>query len=413
MPSGTPATGAERDTLTNERGDFVFASLAPGDYTVIVSADGFKRTEKTDVQLSASEVLSTGKLRLEVGSLAESITVKAEGAAVQTVSAERSGTVTNSQVENLLIRSRTVMALLQLMPGVVDQSDQDSIGRDWNINVNGNRRNTSAVSLDGMAMNAIGNNNNALVGVSQDAVAEVKILSSNYQAEFGRMSGANIQIVTKCGTQSFHGLGSYFKRHEQFNANNFFNNRLGQVKPRYRYNTWTYNVGGPIYIPKHFNTKKEKLFFFFNQEYWPLRVSQPLAQLTVPTELERAGDFSQSLDLNNRQIVDPRSGQQPPAVPRQRDPRQPPRSQRPGAARHVLPCPTSSTAAFRAGRYNYVFNSENRTPQRTETLKLDYNINSSNFCRVQLHGLLGRAGRRHRNRLFRLHQLAADEQEVQ
>ena len=102
-----------------------------------------------------------------------------------------------------------------------------------------------------------------------DAVAEVKILLGNYSAEYGRLSGANVQLVTKSGTKDFHGLFSYFKRHEEFNANNFFNNRLGVAKPRYRFNTWNYNIGGPIYIPGKFNKNHDKLFFFWSQEFWP------------------------------------------------------------------------------------------------------------------------------------------------
>ena len=208
-------------------------------------------------------------------------------------------------------------------------------------------------------------------------MAEVSVLLSNYQAEYGRMSGANITLVTKSGTQDFHGLASYFKRHEQFNANDFFNNRLGQPKPRYRFNTWNYNVGGPVYIPGKFNRNREKLFFFFSQEYWPLRTSQPLGQLTVPTELERAGDFSQSVDLNNRMIAvnDPTTGK---AFPGNRVPasRIDPNGQ---ALLKFLPLPNFFDRSLSAGRYNYVFQTENNTPQRMETLKLDYNIDSRNM----------------------------------
>ena len=89
-------------------------------------------------------------------------------------------------------------------------------------------------------------------------------------------------------------MGSYFRRNEQWNANDFFNNRLGMPRPRYRYHTYNYNVGGPLYIPGKFNRNRDKLFFFWSQEYWPLKVPIPVAQRTVPTELERSGDFSQS-----------------------------------------------------------------------------------------------------------------------
>lgn len=371
------ATGVLRQTRTNELGDFFFGSVTPGTYTLAVTQQGFKRLEKTNIVVSSLETVSLGILSLEVGQVTESVTVSAAVAQVQTASAERSGTITSSQVDNVLIRGRNVMSLLQLLPGVVDSGQPESISRDWNINVNGNRRNTSSVSLDGMALNAIGNNFNATVSVSQDAVAEVKILLSNYQAEFGRMSGANIQIVTKSGTKDFRGLASYFKRHEQFNANNFFNNMLGQPRPRYRYNTWNYNVGGPVTIPGVFNRNREKLFFFWSQEFWPIRVNRPIAQLTVPTALERQGNFSQSIDLNNRLIVvrDP--------VTRNPFPGNiiPASQQNPNgiALLNVFPEPNFFDRTISAGRYNYVFIAENETPQRTETLKLDYNLNANNL----------------------------------
>jgi outer membrane receptor protein involved in Fe transport len=362
------ATGAQRRAATNERGDFVFSSLQPGEYAVSVAMTGFKTLEKRAVMLSAAETLSVGELALEVGAVAETVTVTAQGASVQVASSERSGVVTSSQVENLLIKGRNVTSLLSTLPGVVDLADADSPDRNFNIYVQGNRRNTNGFMLDGMALNAIGNNFNVLVGVSQDAVAEVKILLTNYQAEHGRMSGASVQIVTKSGTREFHGLGSYFKRHEQFNANNFFNNRLGVGKPRYRFNTWNYNVGGPI--------RRDRLFFFFSQEYWPLKISRPVGQLTVPSELERAGDFSQSVDLNNRVIAvrDPASNQNF-AGNRVPASRLDPNGQ---ALLKFFPAPNFFDRAISAGRYNYVFQTDNNVPQRTETLKLDYHINSNN-----------------------------------
>lgn len=372
-----PATGAARKLTTNERGGFVFSNLQPGEYDLVVSASGFKSVERKGVRLTASEILALGDIVLEVGAVNERITVTARGAVVQTASAERSGVVTGEQVENLLIKGRNVTTLLSLLPGVVDLADADSPDRNFNIYVQGNRRNTNAFMLDGMSLNAIGNNFNVLVGVSQDAVAEVKILLSNYQAEYGRMSGANVQIVTKSGTREFHGLGSYFKRHEQFNASNFFNNRLGLPKSSYRFNTWNYNIGGPVMIPGKFNTKREKLFFFFSQEYWPLRVSQPVGQLTVPTELERSGDFSQSLDLNNRLITvrDPTTNQNFPGnrIPASRiDPNG-------QALLKFFPAPNFLDRNISAGRYNYVFQTDNNTPQRTETLKIDHHVNSNNL----------------------------------
>ena len=131
------STGADRQALTNDRGDFAFTALAAGQYNLSVTMDGFKTFQRNGVMLPMGERLSVGDLALEVGSLTDKITVTAEGAIVQTVSGERSGLVTSGQIDNLLIRGRNVMSLLGLMPGVVDEADSDALTRNWTMNVNG------------------------------------------------------------------------------------------------------------------------------------------------------------------------------------------------------------------------------------------------------------------------------------
>ena len=371
------ATGARRETATDERGDFTFGGVQPGEYVIAISVSGFKKLEKSRIMLAANEVLPVGKLALEVGAVAETVTVKSQGVAVQTASAERAGSVTGSQLENLMIRGRNPMSLLQLLPGVVDlQAREEKIDRNFDIYVQGNRRETNSVTIDGMVVNPMGNNFNTVVVLGQDAVAEMRVLLTNYQAEYGRSSGATVNVISKSGSKEFHGLASYFKRNERLNANNFFNNRLGAKKPRYRYDTWNYNVGGPIFVPGRFNKDRDKLFFFWSQEFWPLKVPTALGQLTVPTALERAGDFSQSLDLNGRLITvsDPSVRRPFPnnVIPASRlDPS--------GVALlKVFPAPNFTDRAVSAGRYNYLTQSENRIPNRMENLRLDYNLNARN-----------------------------------
>ena len=362
-------TGATRQAQSNERGDFVFGTLPAGEYNLAVESPGFKILTQEGINLTAAERLAVGRLVLEVGAVTESVTVEATGAVVQTVSAERSGTITSTQVDQIAIKGRNVMLLLQLLPGVVNNSDPNNINRGWNINVNGNRRNTTSVSLDGMASNAIGNNNNMMMMVSQDAISEVKVLLSNYQAEYGRMSGANVHLITKSGTQDFHGGFSYYKRHEQFNANTFFNNRTGRPKALHRFNTFNYNVGGPIFIPGKFNTGKDKLFFFWSQEFWPLKTGTGLQRITTPTPLEKGGDFSQSFDQGGNLITisDPFNGDQPfpgNVIPSDRlDPSG-------TALLKVFPDPNFEDPS---GNFNYVFQGQNDTPKRTSTLKIDFN----------------------------------------
>ena len=371
------ATGAERKAETSELGRFVFSSVQPGAYTLSIEAEGFKRLELSNINLTAAETLPLGNIALEVGVVTESVQVTSQGIMVQTQTAERAGVLTGSQVENLAIRGRNVLSLLSLLPGVVSVSEPEALDHGWNINVLGNRRNTTNVSLDGATLNAYGNQFNTVVNVSMDAVAEVKVLMSNYQAEYGRLSGANVHMVAKSGTRDFHGLFSYWKRHEQFNANEFFNNRLGRDKPRYRYNTWNYNIGGPVYIPGKFNTNKDKLFFFWSQEFWPLTTTSAITTRTMPTALERIGDFSQSVDVNNKLVVvkDPTTGQPFPGnvVPSAR-------INRSGQALlNAFPEPNFFDRSVSKGNYNYVFQSEQDSPKRTETLKLDSNLTSNDI----------------------------------
>ena len=370
-------TGAERLGTSNELGAFTFPSVVAGEFNVFISAPGFRSAERKGVNLSATETLSLGEFKLEVGATSDSVTVTVQGASVQTASSERSGTITTAQVENLAVRGRNVPSLAKLLPGVVMTGESDQVDISNNIRALGGRSSTNNMSLDGVPMNDIGNNNGYSVYVSMDAVSEVKILLGNYSAEYGRLSGANVQIVTKSGTKDFHGLGSYFKRHEQFNANNFFNNRLGAAIPRYRFNTYNYSIGGPAYIPGLFNKSKDKLFFFWSQEFWPIKTSGGLNTITMPTALERSGDFSQAVDLNGARIniKDPTSGLQFPnnVVPASRI------DASGQALLKVFPLPNFFDTTISARRYNYVFQEDTANPKRTQTLRMDYNLNPKNM----------------------------------
>ncbi len=376
------ATASKRSIRSSAAGDFAFESMSPGEYHLRVQLDGFKTAEVKGVMLSASERLTTGRIVLAIGAVTESITVNESPAAVQTASSERSASVTSSQIEDLVVRGRSLTSLLQLLPGVVDSDEGtaespaavDGTSR-TNLNVLGNRANANTFILDGITLNVTGGAANLAMPVSMDRIAEVKLLLSNYQAEYGRLAGANIQVVSKSGAQKFHGGGAYFKRHEQFNANNFFNNMLNQPKPRYRFNTWTYNIGGPIYIPGVLNKNRDKLFFFWSQEFWPGSSTQALQYSTTPSALERAGDFSKSVDVNGTayKIVDPTTRQPYPnnVIPAGRiDPNG-------QALLKIFPLPNFLDTTISRRNYNYITQWESHNPYQLLALKLDYNISQS------------------------------------
>jgi hypothetical protein len=368
------ATRAQREMSTDLRGDFVFGALPPGEYALTVKHAGFKTVERSGIMLPASETLSVGPLALPLGDVSEKLTVEAQGTAVQVASSERAGVVTAKQVENIPIRGRNVASLVQLLPGVVLLSEPDALSRTFSFVAQGNNTQFNAIALDGALLSQ---QDVQTPTVSQDAIAEVKVLLTNYQAEYGRLAGANVQLVSKSGTQQFHGAASFYKRHEQWNANDFFNNRLGRSISRYRYNTWNYNLGGPVYVPNRVNRNRDKLFFFWSQEHWPLKTSDAVAQRTVPTDLERGGDFSQSRDVSGALIpvTDPTTKQVFPGnkIPLGR------LDSNGIALLSVFPKPNFTDTNISKGNYNYLFQASAVNPLTTQTLKLDYNLNPSNL----------------------------------
>jgi hypothetical protein len=193
---------------------------------------------------------------------------------------------------------------------------------------------------------------------------------SNYQAEYGRNGGALINIVTKSGTREFHGSGYWYKRHEMFNANDFFSNRNGVAKALYRYNTLGASLGGPLYVPKTFNRNKSKLFFFYSFENWSSHTPRPLSQVTVPTQLERRGDFSQTLDLNGQMIPikDPFNG-----LPFSGNVIPASRLDKNGQALlNIFPLPNALDRGITKGNYNYNFLQSFNVPKHNHLGKMDF-----------------------------------------
>jgi len=367
------ATGAERSAATTELGAYAFGSVQPGSYTIVVEHAGFKTYRRTSMVLTANERLPVD-IRLDMGATAETIQVEAQGATVQTASAERSGIVTATQLSSLMLKGRDFMGLLKLLPGVVDTNQRDSPTNNslTGLNMQGGRGGTYNLTLDGIANQDSGSGTGPYFEPSMDSIAEVKVLLTNYQAEYGRNSGGSINVVLKSGTKDFHGSAYYFKRNEALNANNFFNNLSSQPRARYRYDLFGYTVGGPVYIPGRFNKNKDKLFFFFSQEIQPLRVPVGIGFLTVPTAPQRQGDFSQTFESNGAliPIKDPTTGQRFPGnvIPKSRiDPNG-------QAILNLFPAPNITSPTL---QFNYVYESTVNRPRHVEMLRVDYVINPS------------------------------------
>lgn len=308
------ATGDMRKTKTDSAGNFVFLALQPGTFTVSVEAPSFKRFDKKDLKLTASARLAAGDLQLQLGHVSETVSVTAEATPVQTESAERSAELDSKELSTLMSVGRDPLSLLRVLPGIVgagDSNGRDDDGDGLGGNqlgtsgpgvIAGVRSSSNAVSIDGVSGNPRGDGNKLDTPLNMDAVAEVKVVLNSYQAEYGQSAGGIVNLVTKSGTRDFHGSAYYYGRNEALNANDFFNNHDGIPRPSYRFNTYGFTVGGPAYIPKVFNKKKDKLFFFFSTERWPTKTGDDPQEFMMPTAAELTGDFSHTYDTNGQQV---------------------------------------------------------------------------------------------------------------
>jgi hypothetical protein len=291
-------TAAVNTTLADTAGFFRITNIFAGTYTVSVQAKGFKALTINSVVLGASEARDLGKLALALGNVTESINVTGEVAAVQTATSDRSAVVDSSQLNSVAIKGRDMVSYVKLLPGVLDTSTgRDAAGGSilGGLTFSGNPG-VTALSVDGATDIDTGCRSCfAHFEPNIDSIAEIHVLVSNFSAEYGRNAGATISVITKSGTQEFHGSGWWTHRHEGFNANSFFNNQTGLPRARYRYNIAGFSLGGPVYIPKLFNTSKTKTFFFVSQEYTRQLVNYGNQFRTMPSEAERAGDFSHSI----------------------------------------------------------------------------------------------------------------------
>lgn len=292
-----------RATRSNETGYFSIPDLLPGEYTLSVDQAGFKRLTQRSLRLNSGEQRSLGRLVLQVGETSETVTVEASAAAVQLGSSEKAGSITQEMLSVLAFRGRDVMDAVGLLPGVVDTSEsRDAPANDSTngIHIGGGRSNSKNVTIDGVTNLDTGSNGSVHALPSMDSIGEVKVLQSNYAAEYGRNSGGAITIITRGGGKQFRGSAGWYHRHENYSANNFFNNQRGVQRPPYRYNIGSYTFGGPIYLPGRFNRDRSRLFFFWSQEFQRQLVEFGTRTVTVPTLAERQGDYSNTRDTNGR-----------------------------------------------------------------------------------------------------------------
>ncbi|MGH9629369.1 MAG: carboxypeptidase regulatory-like domain-containing protein [Bryobacteraceae bacterium] len=285
-------TGFERQGAVSESGYFVVTNLGIGEYDVTVEAAGFQRYVQRSVKVGVNDRISLD-IVMRIGSVTDSVTVTADAAQVDTTSGEVGRVVSGEQATQLQLNGRNYTQLLALLPGIstnVRSNFDLASGFGAAVNnqsVNGGRTGTLSVYLDGSDNLATRGGGHSFVNINPDALAEVKVLTSNYSAEYGQSAGAVMNIALRSGARDFHGSLYEFVRNYAFDARAFNTLR----KQKLTFNNFGWNFGGPVFIPGKFNRNRDKLFFFAGMDMKRLRRGNPTVW-NVPTAAESAGNFS-------------------------------------------------------------------------------------------------------------------------
>jgi hypothetical protein len=282
-----PATGVTKTATTNDVGQYVFPSTQIGTYELKATAQGFKAHETKGIILNAADRVRMD-FQMAVGAISETVTVEATALNVQTDSGEQSSLVNGKQITELATKNRTIYSYAALTTGAANLNPDTQVpvpvgGASGNISFNGNRPGHNLYMLDGGENSDRGGAGSSSILPSLDAISQTQVLTSNYSAEYGLSSGGTISSVTKSGTSKYHASAWEFFQNDALQAKNYFN---PGPKGEFRYNIFGFNVGGPVI--------KNKLFFFYNQE-WRRLVNGTLINRQVPDTATYGGDFGSTV----------------------------------------------------------------------------------------------------------------------
>jgi hypothetical protein len=386
-------SGVERQATTNESGYYTITNVPAGIYTVSVEASGFKRFQSNEDKLDPSANLVVDAT-LSVGSSSQTVEVTGSAVLLQTESASVQELVTRTQIDALEINGRNPIFMANLVPGtrggtLANLAFNFTQGPS---NINGARTPESLITYDGAPAVRTRSNGTSIGAADLDSTQEIQILTADYAPEYGRSSGGQIRITSKSGTQDFHGAAYEYVRNTIFDANPWQRNAVpattGVTAPIH-YNQFGYNIGGPFYIPNHFNTDKTKVFWYWGEE-WVRYIFTDTSALTVPTVKMRNGDFSELLDPNNIfyhkavVIMDPKTGLPFPG--------------------NIIPAPGTPTAGSAAspnglgilkayplpnlttpinGNQNWFFSAQHPQYQRKDTTAVDINLTENQRLRLR------------------------------
>ncbi len=289
------ATRGVHKVASNAEGNYQAPFLLPGTYTIAVEHPGFKKAVRNSITVSINEKLRLDFV-LEVGATSETITVTESAPLLSTSSADLGQVVERRYVDLLPMGSRNVVNLSRLAPGVTGDTGSYTSNAQSNFSISGggSTRGRNEIMVDGIP-NTIPRTGGLIVYVpAADAVQEMKVHTTMFDASYGHSNGGAVNITTRSGTNGLHGTLYDYKRWRALNANSWTNNRLGLPRSPVNYNLWGGTVGGPIVVPKLYNGRNRTFFSFaYETDHDDRDLTR---QARVPTELERRGDFSQTLN---------------------------------------------------------------------------------------------------------------------
>jgi hypothetical protein len=372
-------TQIARSTVTNSDGEYTFASVTPATYTVTVEAPGFKKLEQKGVAV-ATQAAVTLDLQLELGQVSEEVTVTSEAPPLQTADASTGQLINTQQIDDLPLLGRNPFLTGKLAQSVVFAGNptftrmQDQNGNSQ-FSIAGGPLRTNNYLVDGISI--ADSNNRAVILPSPEAVQELKVQASTYDAEVGRTGGGTFNTLLRSGSNDLHGSAVGHIRETDWLANTFFANRAGQPIANQPYRDWAFSLGGPIIIPKVYNGKNRTFFFASDESY--RQQSGSTTTLSVPTPLERVGNFSQSFTKAGKlQVIYDPSTTNPTTGARTPFPGNiiPASDLSPigQAIASYYPSPNAPTPYYQAPNYNFTGSFPNRGDQRI--FKVDHDFTS-------------------------------------
>jgi hypothetical protein len=314
------STGISRKTSTNDLGYYTIPLLQPGSYRMVVQKQGFRSISRAPIQLSVDQIARID-LRLEVGEVTETVDVSEATPLLEPETSSLGEVIGGRKVLDLPLNGRNPLSLVALVPGVVPQGQSGQAAaatpnfNGWgNYQISGALANASEMMWDGAPLNG-GRVNTVRIVPTGDSIHEFKVQSNNFSAEFGRTAGGIVSLSTRSGTNEFHGTAYEFLRNKVLNANTFFNNARGVDTPAFTQNQFGVTAGGPVIFPGLYNGRG-RTFIFGSYEGFRQSLGNALL-FTVPTERQRLGDFSQTLNSAGSavSIYDPLTTRPDPANP--------------------------------------------------------------------------------------------------